>query len=449
MKLVLSLLGLIGIVQSNYIPIEQPQSLLIEQQDNDIKLSFIDEIFGELINNEQVLNYKMDSISKGELRYDDDNNNYIDGDNFSIKSLKNSKLTLPHDDYIEDLFDRLLYAGIITFAHLPTLNCFDYNSTDKIDIAILGAPFDTGVSYSPGARFGPNGIRQGGRRLGGGLTSVRGFKNSLIRKIDPYKSGLNIVDCGDIPMLPFDNRVALNQLYRGSRVIHNHQVLNSTKYDRPRIITLGGDHTITLMGLKSAFETFHDSNDKISVIHFDSHIDTWDPNVLGGGISNYAGLNHGTFLHYAAEAGYINKNSSLHVGIRAPYISDNDINHDIECGFKMITAREIDDTVEEGGGIKGIVKRIKDIVGDTKVYITVDIDVLDPSTAPGTGTMEVGGFTSRELISILDGLEGIDLIGADVVEVSPPFDTRAGITTLVAAQVVDSFLGLMAVKEIY
>ncbi|GMF07681.1 unnamed protein product [[Candida] boidinii] len=203
------------------------------------------------------------------------------------------------------------------------------------------------------------------------------------------------------------------------------------------------------MGLKSAFETFHDSNDKISVIHFDSHIDTWDPNVLGGGISNYAGLNHGTFLHYAAEAGYINKNSSLHVGIRAPYISDNDINHDIECGFKMITAREIDDTVEEGGGIKGIVKRIKDIVGDTKVYITVDIDVLDPSTAPGTGTMEVGGFTSRELISILDGLEGIDLIGADVVEVSPPFDTRAGITTLVAAQVVDSFLGLMAVKEIY
>ncbi|GMF09019.1 unnamed protein product [[Candida] boidinii] len=398
MKLVLSLLGLIGIVQSNYIPIEQPQSLLIEQQDNDIKLSFIDEIFGELINNEQVLNYKMDSISKGELRYDDDNNNYIDGDNFSIKSLKNSKLTLPHDDYIEDLFDRLLYAGIITFAHLPTLNCFDYNSTDKIDIAILGAPFDTGVSYSPGARFGPNGIRQGGRRLGGGLTSVRGFKNSLIRKIDPYKSGLNIVDCGDIPMLPFDNRVALNQLYRGSRVIHNHQVLNSTKYDRPRIITLGGDHTITLMGLKSAFETFHDSNDKISVIHFDSHIDTWDPNVLGGGISNYAGLNHGTFLHYAAEAGYINKNSSLHVGIRAPYISDNDINHDIECGFKMITAREIDDTVEEGGGIKGIVKRIKDIVGDTKVYITVDIDVLDPSTAPGTGTMEVGGFTSRELI---------------------------------------------------
>ncbi|ODV94926.1 hypothetical protein PACTADRAFT_43408 [Pachysolen tannophilus NRRL Y-2460] len=438
------------------------EELFIQEEIFEIPESYIDSIYGELINSVETRQLKARKLKNGELLapipilkekvsgksffndYRGLNEYPAQFYELSSENLKLNKIQLPQDDDVSDINGNYpLFGGIVSFGHFPTMSCFDPKSlqNERIDIAIVGAPFDTGVSYRPGARFGPNGIRQGSMRLGVGLSPVRGKRGSKLSSVDPYNSGLQIVDCGDVPMTPFDNRFALNQLYRAQRIIHKHDSLNSTFYEKPRIITLGGDHTVTLMNLRSAYEAF--SKKPISALHFDSHIDTWDPKILGGGISNYAGLNHGTFLHYAAEAGYINKDSSMHIGIRAPYIDPSDAQHDEDCGFRLITSTDIDEI-----GVGGISKKIMDLVGtENPVYISLDIDVLDPAYAPGTGTAEIGGFTTRELIGILNGLEGINLIGADVVEVSPPFDTNSGLTSLAAAGVIDSFLGLMVLKD--
>ncbi|OJJ42865.1 hypothetical protein ASPZODRAFT_124916 [Penicilliopsis zonata CBS 506.65] len=312
------------------------------------------------------------------------------------------------------------FSGLTTFARLPYLNCF--NTNESYDVAFLGAPFDTGVTARPGARYGPTGIRLGSRRLGG---------YSVYTGEDVLDSWAQIVDCGDAPLTVLDNTIALKQLDLAHKVVSSRSTPSGGV---PRIITLGGDHTTTLSALRSTYQHWGE----VSVIHFDSHIDTWDPNVLGGGVSHYAGINHGTFLHIAHEEGLIT-NSSIHVGIRAPVLRPKgDLRNDLRCGFEIVTARDIDRI-----GVTGIVDRIKQRVGDSKVYISVDIDVLDPAYAPATGTSEPGGYTSRELLSILDGLHGMPVIGGDVVEVSPIYDTAGETTTLAAAQVAHSILTLI------
>lgn len=440
--------------------------------------TFVDSIYGQLVDTESSRRYKYEQFEKGELErfqaipertsevsiqelfeYDGSYRQLLDfyilnqktnqhqehTDEYYLRSHKayqkySTRLQLPNDDDVSDLNGtRDLFGGIVTFGNFRHFNCFNPELyTKPVDIAIIGAPFDTGVSYRPGARFGPNAIREAGKRLGGmSVERGRGNKNSKLNGINPYNPkthNLSIIDCGDIPMTPFDNRIALNQLYRGQRSVHKHSTKTNSK---PRIITMGGDHTITLMTLKSAYEQYG----PISVLHFDSHIDTWNPKVLGGGISHYMSLNHGTFLHYAAENGYLKKDSCFHLGMRAPYIdSTYDQKHDEACGFHAFTARDLDVL-----GKEQIIRRVKDAVGDGPVYISVDIDVLDPANAPGTGTMEIGGWTGRELLEVLDGLEGIHLVGGDVVEVSPPYDSNSEITSLAATAVIDSLLGLMIV----
>lgn len=350
----------------------------------------------------------------------------------------------PDSDDTSD-FETDLLAGPVSFAHLPMsktpFECFTDHSV-PIDIAIVGAPFDSGVSYTPGARFGPNGVRQGSRRLFGGISPIRGnTPDSKLKRLNVYDV-LDIMDCGDVPMTPFDGRLALNQLYRGQRALHKHSTTDKTKhFNNTRVITLGGDHTISLMNIKSSFETF--GEEELAIIHFDSHIDTWDPNVLGGNVTKYSQLNHGTFLHYAAEAGYISHNHSVHVGIRAPYISPNDAKHDVECGFQTITSKDIDIL-----GSRGIGQKVKQIVGDKKVYLTFDLDTFDAPFV-NSGTLEAGGFSSREVMTILDELEGLHIVGADIVEVStPPNSIGNDATGLLAAQVIDEIIGLMVVTEL-
>ena len=151
----------------------------------------------------------------------------------------------------------------------------------------------------------------------------------------------------------------------------------------------------------------------------------------------------GTFLHLAHEEGLV-RNTSIHAGIRAPLLRPKgDLRNDVRCGFDMIKARDIDRI-----GVDGIIKQIKDRVGETSVYISVDIDVLDPAFAPATGTAEVGGWTTRELLSILDGLKGLNVVGADVVEVAPIYDNPGETTVLAAAEVVHSLLTLMVQKPV-
>ncbi|KAF1924324.1 arginase family protein, partial [Didymella exigua CBS 183.55] len=326
------------------------------------------------------------------------------------------------------------FSGLTTYANLPYVHCLAVDSEDveRFDIAILGAPFDTGVTARPGARFGPSGIRRGSSRISAGAAwSIYTGENIFI-------DWAKIVDCGDAPLTFLDNTVALKQLDKAHKGISARKT-NSSDFTVPRIVTLGGDHTTTLSALRST----HSHWGPVSVIHFDSHIDTWDPKVLGGGISHYAGVNHGTFLHIAHEEGLI-RNTSIHAGIRAPVVRPKgDVRNDIRCGFEMVRARDIDRL-----GISGIVERLKKRVAGTRVYVSVDIDVLDPAYAPATGTAEVGGWTTRELLSILDGLEGLEVVGADIVEVAPVYDTAGETTVLAAAEVVLSLLTLMVNKPV-
>ncbi|KAH7116160.1 arginase family protein [Dendryphion nanum] len=320
------------------------------------------------------------------------------------------------------------FVGLTTFANLPYVHCLagENEDVEKFDIAILGAPFDTGVTARPGARFGPGGIRRGSRRITPDTWDIYTGENV-------FRDWATVVDCGDAPLTFLDNNVALKQLDAAHKLV-SRRTGKSNEFTRPRIITLGGDHTTTLSALRSTYDRWG----PVSVIHFDSHIDTWDPKVLGGGISHYAGVNHGTFLHIAHEEGLIG-NTSIHAGIRAPVVRPRgDVRNDLRCGFEMVKARDIDRI-----GVLGVIESLKRRVGDSKVYISVDIDVLDPAFAPATGTAEVGGWTTRELLSILDGLKGLQVVGADVVEVAPIYDNAGETTVLAAAEVVHSLIALM------
>ncbi|EMR65834.1 hypothetical protein MGN70_008461 [Eutypa lata] len=334
------------------------------------------------------------------------------------------------DDDVDLTTDAI--GGLTSFAHLPYVPCFGPKTddeTEKYDIAILGAPFDTATSYRPGARFGPHGIRDGSRRIRGPHSwNVYSGQNR-------FEEWAKLVDCGDAPLTYVDNTVALKQLVKAHKIISGRMANNASIATIPRIMMLGGDHTITLAALRSTFERWG----VVNVIHFDSHIDTWNPKVLGGGVTEYASVNHGTFLHIAHEEGLISNDSSIHAGIRAPLGTQRkDLDNDVHCGFDIITARDIDEL-----GTKGVIKKLKDRVGDGKVYITVDIDVLDPAYAPATGTAEPGGWTTRELLTILDGLVGMKVVGADVVEVAPAYDNKGETTCLAAAEVTRSLIGLM------
>ncbi|CAJ2500555.1 Uu.00g034080.m01.CDS01 [Anthostomella pinea] len=334
------------------------------------------------------------------------------------------------NDHDIDIVTGSQFNGLTTFAHLPYVHCFSDEGAqgNKYDIAILGAPFDTGVTARPGARYGPVAIRIGSQRIDAE------FAWSVYTGINPLKSWAKVVDCGDVPMVWLDNNVALAQLHKAHKVVSGRGASNESYSLTPRIVTLGGDHTTTLSALRST----HQRWGRVSVIHFDSHIDTWDPAVLGGGISDYAGLNHGTFLHIAHEEGLIHK-TSIHAGIRAPLARrKGDLRNDVRCGFAMVTARDLDTL-----GVPGTISRIKERVGGSKVYISVDIDVLDPAFAPATGTPEPGGWSTRELLTILDGLSGLDIVGGDVVEVSPIYDTRGETTALAASEVALSLIELM------
>jgi len=189
-----------------------------------------------------------------------------------------------HDHNIGDvdIVSGSQFRGLQTYANLPYVNCFADREGDEnsYDIAIVGAPFDTGTTGRPGARYGPGGIRIGSQRI-----SARAAWSIYTGK-NPLLSWARIVDCGDAPLTWLDNRVALAQLDKAHKVVSSRRASNITYSKTPRILTLGGDHTTTLSALRSTYARWG----KTSVIHFDSHIDTWDPAVLWGGLSDYAAL---------------------------------------------------------------------------------------------------------------------------------------------------------------
>jgi agmatinase len=286
------------------------------------------------------------------------------------------------------------YAGEATFARLPRLD-----QLGQADAIIVGVPFDSGVSYRPGARFGPSHIRESSRLL-------RPYNPALAAS--PFAS-LQVADAGDLAVNPFNIEEAITAVERGARDLLERS---------PFVLTLGGDHTIALPLLRAQAAV----HGPVAVVHFDAHLDTWDT-YFG------AAYTHGTPFRRAAEEGLLDQSGCLHLGIRGPLYSAADLTQDAALGFAVVSAPEV-----EYLGVRGMIERIAERVGDRPVYVSVDIDVLDPAHAPGTGTPEAGGLTSRELLAALRSFAQLNLVGADVVEVAPAYD-HAQITGVAAAHV--------------
>ena len=322
------------------------------------------------------------------------------------------------------------FSGIMTYAHLPHIRCLTTPS-ELFDIAILGVPFDTSVTYRTGARFGPRAIRAASARQ----TSFRGFNARA--GINPYTAWPKILDCGDVPVSPFDNALALRQMGEAYLELVNRRPLSfdeDTSWKHPRIVALGGDHSIALPALRALGKVY---DQPVAVLHFDAHLDTWHPAKYPSAWFESPGaqsdLNHGSMFWIASNEGLILNSSSVHAGLRTRLSGDDfsDYHDDDRQGFLRIETDDIDVL-----GVNGIVRMILDTIGpETPLYLSVDIDVLDPGIAPGTGTPEPGGWTTRELIQILRGIEGLNIVGADVVEVSPAYDDRGEGTALAGAQV--------------
>jgi len=296
------------------------------------------------------------------------------------------------------------FAGPPTFARLPRRD-----EVGRCDVAVLGIPFDSGVTYRPGARFGPQAVRTASRLL-------RAYHPGL--GVHPF-GDQQVADAGDVACNPFDIGAAISAIEGAAE-----EALGGAG----RLLAIGGDHTVALPLLRAVRRR----HGPVALLHFDAHLDTWDA-YFG------AAYTHGTPFRRAWEEGLLLEPRAVHVGIRGPLYSPRDLEDDARFGFAVVGAFEL-----EAIGVGGAVERIRDRLGEAPVYVSVDVDVLDPAHAPGTGTPEAGGLSSRELLGILRGLAGVRIVGADVVEVSPPYD-HAELTATAAAHVCYELLGLMAV----
>ena len=297
------------------------------------------------------------------------------------------------------------FAGPATFARLPRLD-----QVERADVAVLGLPFDSGTSFRPGARFGPEAVRAGSKLL-------RPYHLGL--DVEPWTT-LQVADAGDVAINPFDIVEAVGQIEAAANALYS---------KANQIVSIGGDHTVALPLLRAT----HARHGPVAVVHFDAHLDTWDT-YFG------ARYTHGTPFRRASEEGLLALDHCAHVGIRNSVYALADFDDDRRLGFATVSTLDV-----ARRGVDEAIDRVRDRVGDLPVYVSIDIDVLDPAHAPGTGTPEPGGLTTRELQMILHGLADLDLIGADVVEVAPAYD-HAQLTALAAANVIYDLLGMFATR---
>ena len=264
------------------------------------------------------------------------------------------------------------YSGESTYALLPRLR--DIEAQDRqAGIKVVGVPFDSGVSYRPGARFGSNHVRQSSR---------------LLRPYNPATdtapfAQTQVVDAGDMAVNPFNINEAIEAIQQDAMDL---------TADGSSLMTIGGDHTIALPLLRAASAR---AKEPVALLHFDAHLDTWDT-YFG------ADYTHGTPFRRAVEEGVLDTEGICHVGTRGPLYGKKDLEDDRRFGFGIVTSSDV-----FRQGVDEIIAKLRDRVGKRPLYISVDIDVLDPAHAPGTGTPEAGGLTSRELLEIIRGLREI------------------------------------------
>jgi agmatinase len=299
------------------------------------------------------------------------------------------------------------FAGVRTFMRAP-------HTTDLtgVDAAVYGIPFDTATTYRTGTRFGPEGIRSA---------------SALLRPYNPalevnVVETLSIVDYGDLPVSPGDTQRTYGQIEEALAPLVDAGVFP---------LGLGGDHSVTLAELRVLARKLG----PLALLQLDAHGDTWD---------EYFGQRyfHGTTFLRAAEEKLIDPTASVQAGLRGSLFEDGDLESARELGFAVITCEQLR-TLGPGG----YASLARERIGTRPVFISFDVDVLDPAFAPGTGTPEVGGLSTAEALALLRALRGINLVGADVVEVSPPYDGPGQQTSLAAANVAYELLSLRALAQ--
>ena len=297
------------------------------------------------------------------------------------------------------------FAGIRTFMRAPHVT-----DLAGVDAVVYGIPFDTATSYRSGPRFGPEAIRSA---------------SALIRPYNPalgvnVVDALSLVDYGDVPVSPGDTERTYGQVEEALAPIVDAGIFP---------VALGGDHSITLAELRALARRYG----PLALVQLDSHGDTWE---------QYFGQKffHGTTFKRAVEEGVVDASASVQAGMRGSLYGAEDIDVAKELGFTVLTTDELRDL-----GAASYGKLVLDTVGDRPVFMSFDIDFLDPAFAPGTGTPEVGGFSTAEALAFLRALRGVKLAGCDVVEVSPPYDGPGMQTALAAANVVYDLLSLRAI----
>lgn len=296
------------------------------------------------------------------------------------------------------------FAGIKTFFRLPYVEI-----TEDYELGIVGVPFDGGASYRPGQRFAPVKVREASS-LG------RVFH---MGRMSSFSDKIKVADVGDVPTVPVD----LLKTYQRIETWFG----EGLKLGK-RFIAIGGDHSITLPILREVRKSV---GKPIRLIHFDAHLDTypaaWD-----------CEYHHGSFARHAVEEGLVDAKGSIQIGIRGPFTAADDLDFVNKHGIRVVTV----DEVRLRPGLEGFLKTLPDF-GDDPVYISFDVDCLDPAYAPGTGTPVPGGLTTFETQTILRALKIKRLVGADVVEINPAYDV-SDITQLVGLDVAFELIGLMA-----
>lgn len=307
----------------------------------------------------------------------------------------------PRDPFVSPRFGQ-----IATFMLLP-------HTTDLggLDVALLGVPYDGGTSYRTGARFGPRAVRE---------------QSSLIRtwnpvlKVHPFER-LRVADCGDVDVVP----ISIERTYEKIEARVDAVVAAGA-----RPLCVGGDHSITLPILRSLARR----HGPLGVVHFDAHPDTWD---------EYFGSKffHGTPFRRAVEEGAVDPRRMIQVGIRGPLYGPEDFAFQDQHGMEVLRIEPIKEQ-----GVAWAAERLARLRGGP-VYCSFDIDALDPAYAPATGTPEVGGLTSYEALALVRSLAGHTLVGADVVEVAPPYDGPGQITSLMAANLMFELVSVFALGQ--
>lgn len=300
-----------------------------------------------------------------------------------------------------------LFSGIRTFMHLPYTQDLDH-----ADYAVIGVPFDTGVSYAVGTRFGPSAIREMSQRLRP-VSQAKGIDTS------DFLSG---IDYGDLKIVPGYIDLSYEEIENQLKPIFAKGVVP---------ILLGGDHSISYPHVKAAASVYG----PVSLVHFDSHTDT------GKSMDERRKHSHGTMFRYAAEEDYIDASTSIQMGMRGTPFNLSGLDDSRALGYEVLTTDDV-----KRLSIEELCAKIKERVGSNPVFLTFDIDFLDPVFAPGTGTPEVGGFTTYEAQQMLRGLTGLNIIGFDLVEVLPDRDITK-VTALNAANIAFEFITLLALNR--